>query len=147
MRDIGFETLAQHQLEHISSRDVLATCFNGRLEIRTAAVADHIRQLSCFPGPVERFDRGQWRRHALAHCLNPRHGRIPGLVRILAVAEIRVGNGRDDAFDLIENQDRIHQHPDAVGRGIGRTLMNLNGRFDPVDQFVSPHAVELAQWG
>ena len=29
LRDIGFETLAQHQLEYITSRDVLATCFNA----------------------------------------------------------------------------------------------------------------------
>ena len=64
-------------------------------------------------------------------------------VVFVAARQIGVGHSGDLALHLIEDQDGVHQHPDPI-RGIGSSAgMNGDGGFDPLDEFVTPNAIEL----
>ena len=63
------------------------------------------------------------------------------------VAEIGVGHGRDLAFDLVEHQHAVRQHPAAIWWIPGRRGVHRHGGFDPADQLITPHAKQLAHGG
>ena len=142
----GLEALAEHQLEHITSCDVVASPLHGGFKIFAAAVAGGLRRALPCGLPAQRADRRQWCRHALFQTPNTGHGVIPSgfRARRIAATEVAVGHSCDQPFHLIENQDAVHQHPDPIGRGPFRQGMRGNGGLDPADQFVTPDAEQLA---
>ena len=75
------------------------------------------------------------------------HSPIPGLIcgfgRGPGTAQISVSHCRDQTLHLIDDQDAVHQHPNAVRRSVLVGLMHGNAGFDPTDELISPHPVQL----
>ena len=123
-----------------------------RLKARLAVVAAD-RQRGCqiqsvLLPPVEGNGvGGQGTMHAGFEAGNALDSLLPGLSGVGGVAEIGVGHGRDLAFDLVEHQHAVRQHPTAIwwipgGRGVDR-----HSGLDPADQLITPHAKQLAHGG
>ena len=143
LRHLGFQALTDHQLEHIAGCDVFLGGVDGGFEFIAAAVGAHRGKLFASRVPGEWFDGRQRCVHPLAQGLNPSDCGLPGLLLIRSVGKVAEGDSGDLSFHLIKDQDRVHQHPDPI-RGIGSSAgMNGDGGFDPLDEFVTPNAIEL----
>ena len=143
--DNGFQALADHQLEDVTRCDVLPGGVDGRLEALLAAVALDIWKLLGLRIPGQGINQGEGSFHAAPELCNPRHGGLPGCIFRLALAEISEGHGCDLALHLIEDQNRVHQHPDAIGWVRRLSRMHRNTGFNPLNQLVAPDAVELTK--
>lgn len=141
---LGFEPLADHQLEHVAGGDVLPGRGNGRLVIGLAAVAPGDQLLKGFRRPLQRFHPArQGPLHALLQLADAGFGPGVGVLRVGAVAEIGIGHGGELAFHLVEHQQAVRQHPAAFRRSTGIIGVDGHGGLDPADQFIAPETEQL----